>query len=70
MHHEEVIVDCIRAYHFGSRYMVEMEIVMPIDYTLKQVHDISLELQLKVRRHTNSFWGVVLGMSPSPVGCE
>ena len=26
-----------------------MEIVMPINYTLKQVHDISLELQIKVR---------------------
>ena len=25
-----------------------MEIVMPIEYTLKQVHDISLELQIKV----------------------
>ena len=22
MHHEEVEVDCIRAYHFGSRFMV------------------------------------------------
>ena len=28
---------------------VEMEIIMPIEYTLKQVHDISLELQIKVR---------------------
>jgi len=28
---------------------VEMEIIMPIDYTLKQVHDISLELQIKAR---------------------
>ena len=29
-------------------HQVEMEIVMPIEYTLKQVHDISLELQIKV----------------------
>jgi len=44
-HHEDLTVDVIRAYHFGARYMVEMEVVMPIEFTLKQVHDISLNLQ-------------------------
>lgn len=47
-HHENVLVDCIRAYHIGAKFMVEMEIVMPITYTLKEVHDISLELQHKI----------------------
>lgn len=48
VHHEFVQVDCIRAYHMGSRFMVEMEIIMPIHFTLKEVHDISLELQHKI----------------------
>lgn len=26
MHHDEVTVDCIRAYHFGSRYMVRLTV--------------------------------------------
>ncbi len=41
---------CVRrAYHFGARFMVEAEVIMPIHFTLKQVHDISLSLQHKVR---------------------
>ncbi|MEW5319854.1 MAG: hypothetical protein WDW38_010975 [Sanguina aurantia] len=41
-------VDCIRAYHFGPRFIVEMEIVMPQETPLKLVHDISLTLQHKL----------------------
>lgn len=28
-HHEVITVDCIRSYHFGARYNVEIEVVMP-----------------------------------------
>jgi hypothetical protein len=38
----------LRAYHFGSRFMVEAEVVMPADSSLQEVHDISLNLQTKV----------------------
>ncbi|KAL6753201.1 cation efflux protein [Haematococcus lacustris] len=44
-HNPQMEVDCLRAFHFGSRYMVEAEVVMPLHYTLREVHDISLELQ-------------------------
>lgn len=41
-------VDCIRAYHFGSRFNVELEIVLPADMTVLESHDIGLELQHKI----------------------
>jgi divalent metal cation (Fe/Co/Zn/Cd) transporter len=47
-HHPSLSVDYIRAYYFGARFVVEMEIVMPISSTLREVHDISLELQHKL----------------------
>ncbi|KAG1681364.1 hypothetical protein FOA52_007412 [Chlamydomonas sp. UWO 241] len=47
-HDDCVLVDCIRAYHVGAKYMVEMEIVMPVTATLKQVHDVALALQHKI----------------------
>ncbi|KAJ9532409.1 hypothetical protein QJQ45_010464 [Haematococcus lacustris] len=37
-HNPQMEVDCLR-------YMVEAEVVMPLHYTLREVHDISLELQ-------------------------
>ncbi|GBF97913.1 cation diffusion facilitator [Raphidocelis subcapitata] len=47
-HHENLALDCIRAYHFGSRYLVEMEVVLPADWSLRQSHDVALLLQHKV----------------------
>lgn len=35
-------------YHFGARYIVEMEVVMPGDMTVAESHDIALALQHKV----------------------
>ena len=32
------------------RYIVEMEVVLPAEMTVKESHDISLELQHKVRQ--------------------
>lgn len=47
-HHGNLTVDCTRAYHFGSRYNVEMEIILPGDMTVTESHDIALELQHKI----------------------
>ncbi|PSC72281.1 CDF membrane [Micractinium conductrix] len=47
-HHPAVQVDITRAYHFGSRYNVEMEIVLPAAMTVAESHDIALGLQHKL----------------------
>ncbi len=41
-------VDIVRAYHFGNNFLVEIEVILPWDMTVKDAHDISLELQMKV----------------------
>ena len=41
-------VDIVRAYYFGHRYLVEIEIVMKEDTTLRIAHDVALSLQQKV----------------------
>ena len=38
----------VRAYHFGARFIVEMEVVMPAEMTVRESHDIALQLQHKV----------------------
>ncbi len=48
-HHEHLSVDCIRAYHFGSRFIVELEVLLPPKMTVEESHDIALFLQHKVR---------------------
>lgn len=48
-HHEQLVVDCTRAYHFGTRFNVELEVILPADMTVRESHDIALELQHKVR---------------------
>ena len=47
-HHSLIKVDCTRAYHFGARYNVELEVIMPGELTLRESHDIGLELQHKI----------------------
>jgi len=47
-HDPRLSVDCTRAYHFGARYNVEMEIVLPGKMTVMESHDIALELQHKI----------------------
>ena len=49
-HDNRLVVDCIRAYHFGARYNVEMEIVLPGEMTVATSHDIALELQHKIEK--------------------
>mmetsp|Transcript_10411 Transcript_10411/g.14342 ORF Transcript_10411/g.14342 Transcript_10411/m.14342 type:complete len:402 (-) Transcript_10411:66-1271(-) len=47
-HDVRLYVDCTRVYHFGSRFNVEMEIVLPGSMTVAESHDIALALQHKI----------------------
>ncbi|GAB4819696.1 hypothetical protein N2152v2_006742 [Parachlorella kessleri] len=47
-HHPSLLVDITRAYHFGSRFNVEQEVVLPADMTVEESHDIALALQHKL----------------------
>ena len=49
-HESRLAVDVTRAYHFGSRFNVEMEIVLPAEMTVAESHDIGLELQHKIEQ--------------------
>ena len=48
-HHDELSLDRIRAYHFGQRFIVEMEVVLPAQMSVRESHDIALILQHKVQ---------------------
>lgn len=47
-HHAEMSLDHIRAYYFGQRFIVEMEVVLPSAMTVRESHDIAMILQHKV----------------------
>lgn len=47
-HDSRMRVDCTRSYHFGARYNVEMEVVLPGNMTVVESHDIALALQHKI----------------------
>jgi len=47
-HDHRLSVDCTRAYHFGARFNVEMEIILPGSMTVAESHDIALALQHKI----------------------
>eukprot|EP01006_Ploeotia_vitrea_P044191 TRINITY_DN66816_c8_g2_i5.p1 TRINITY_DN66816_c8_g2~~TRINITY_DN66816_c8_g2_i5.p1 ORF type:complete len:647 (+),score=305.69 TRINITY_DN66816_c8_g2_i5:77-2017(+) len=51
-HHDRRIlrVDKVLAYHFGSRYMCEVDIVLPEDMRLKKTHDIGESLEIKIEK--------------------
>jgi len=49
-HNAKLTLDIVRAYHFGSKYLVELEVVVPADMTVKDAHDIALQLQFKVEQ--------------------
>lgn len=49
-HHPQLYPDIIRAYHFGARFLVELEVVLPGDMTLRETHDIALTLQQKLEQ--------------------
>ncbi|CAF2541680.1 unnamed protein product [Rotaria sp. Silwood2] len=41
-------IDTVRAFHFGTNCLVEVDIVLPEDMSLKEAHDIGEELQKKI----------------------
>jgi cation diffusion facilitator family transporter len=47
-HSTLLVLDVSRAYHVGSRFNVEMEIVLPGVLTVSESHDIALGLQHKI----------------------
>ncbi|CAH0489551.1 unnamed protein product [Peronospora farinosa] len=53
VHHPMMRTDIVRAYHFGSNYLVEMEVILPEDMCVKDAHDISLSLQDKIEELDN-----------------
>lgn len=47
--HADILrVDTVRAYHFGIRYLCEVDIVMDENTPLKQVHDVAEALEEKI----------------------
>ena len=50
MTHSQLILslDTVRAWHSGPRLIVEVDIVMDKDMTLKETHDVAEELQMKL----------------------
>lgn len=49
-HHTMLSMDCLRAYHFGERYLVELEVILPEDMSVKDSHGIALALQQKIEQ--------------------
>lgn len=45
-----VAVDTVRAFHFGTRYLVEVDIVLPPNMTVMEAHDVGEELQKKIEK--------------------
>ncbi|MCJ1274602.1 hypothetical protein MMC21_002399 [Puttea exsequens] len=45
---EIVAIDTVRAYHSGPRIIVEVDVVMRPEQTLKVTHDVAEELQMKL----------------------
>jgi divalent metal cation (Fe/Co/Zn/Cd) transporter len=46
-------IDTVRAYYSGPRLIVEVDIVMDADDTLKSTHDVAEELQIKLESLPN-----------------
>jgi len=45
---DRAVVDTIRAYHFGPKFLVEIEIVMDASTLLYESHDLGMELQYEI----------------------
>jgi divalent metal cation (Fe/Co/Zn/Cd) transporter len=43
-----VKIDTVRAFYFGTSYLVEVDIVLPENMVLKEAHDIGESLQKKI----------------------
>lgn len=52
-HHKKIAnIDTVRAFHFGTNFLVEVDIVLPEQMALKEAHDIGESLQQKLERLT------------------
>jgi len=49
-HHPALKVDTCRAFHVGSNFFVEVDIVLPPEMRLVETHDIGESLQIKLER--------------------
>ncbi|XP_070207634.1 uncharacterized protein [Littorina saxatilis] len=48
-HHRKIRhIDTVRAFHFGNNFLVELDIVLPEDMSLRVAHDIGESLQQKL----------------------
>jgi len=46
-HHNKIThIDTVRAFHFGNKYLVEVDIVLPQTMSLLEAHDIGETLQV------------------------
>ena len=43
-------IDTVRAYHSGPRIIVEVDVVIDPNETLRAAHDVAEELQMKLER--------------------
>jgi len=43
-----IALDTVRAWHSGPRLIVEVDIVMNAEQTLRETHDVAEELQMKL----------------------
>ncbi|KAH9514187.1 Metal tolerance protein 11 [Bulinus truncatus] len=43
-------IDTVRAFHFGSNFLVEVDIILPSDLPLKEAHNIGESLQCRLER--------------------
>lgn len=48
LHDSRMQLDQLNAYHFGPKYLVELEVVMPEYTTLRESHDAGIALQHKI----------------------
>eukprot|EP00002_Diphylleia_rotans_P014071 TRINITY_DN2737_c0_g1_i1.p1 TRINITY_DN2737_c0_g1~~TRINITY_DN2737_c0_g1_i1.p1 ORF type:complete len:496 (-),score=135.35 TRINITY_DN2737_c0_g1_i1:366-1853(-) len=50
-HHPKVMkIDTVRAFHFGTNFLVEVDIVLPAEMPLRETHDIGESLQMKLEK--------------------
>ena len=52
-HPNVMTLDVIRAYHFGLKFLVELEVILPANMPVRESHRISLALQQAVERMDN-----------------
>lgn len=60
-------VDALRAYFFGSKYMVEVEVLLPPDMSVRESHDIALALQHKVGQGRKGHEAVSIHQHARPI---